>query len=106
MVPRVAREPVPDAALQDPAKVPQALEDFKAKWKTEAPAFYAYFEKEWLAQLKYKMWIAAFRDRDTPNTTGPLESYHGVIKLLFTNTRCAWVLLLGFTSRCWVLQAA
>lgn len=79
-----------------------ALAAFKAKWQNDAPEFFAYFDKEWIAAQKFRMWIAAYRGPDVPNTTGALESYHGVIKLLFASSRCAgfykWVLQLGFTT--------
>ena len=76
--------------------MPRLLKAFKDKWALKQPKFYAYFDKEWLAQLKYKDWIRGYRE-GAPNTTGMLESYHGVIKMLFTTTRCV-VLQVGFTS--------
>jgi len=48
-------------------------------------SFCAYFDKEWLP--KYEMWVAAYRAEGVPTTTGALESYHGVIKMLFLSSR-------------------
>jgi hypothetical protein len=68
--------------------VERKLAEFKTAYEKREPGFYAYFEKEWLAAGKHKLWIAVYRGDDCPTTTGALEAYHGVIKLLFTSTRC------------------
>jgi hypothetical protein len=86
--------------VQDESKVERKLEEFKTAYETRAASFYTYFQKEWVAACKYKLWIATYRGDDCPTTTSALEAYHGVIKLLFTSTRCA---AQGFTIR--VLQS-
>jgi len=90
-------------AWQTEAEVLPALDAFKAKYAKAEPAFYDYFQKEWLANLKYKKWIAFYRGDDCPTTTSALEAYHGVIKLLFTCTRCVNAWKPGFYKTCRVL---
>jgi hypothetical protein len=86
--------------VQDESKVERKLEEFKAAYETRAASFYKYFQKEWVAACKYKLWIATYRGDECPTTTGALEAYHGVIKLLFTSTRCvARVLQSGFYNQ-------
>lgn len=65
--------------------VQPALDAFKIRWESTQPVFYAYYKKEWLC--KSSLWISVYRGVDVPTTTGALEAYHGVIKLLFMNTR-------------------
>lgn len=61
-----------------------AIDAFKARFVAQ-DSFCAYFDKEWLP--KYEMWVAAYRAEGVPTTTGALESYHGVIKMLFLSSR-------------------
>ena len=75
---------------QDKDAVAPRLEKFKQTFAKSAPEFYAYFDKQWVAAQKFRLWIAAYRDLTLcPTTTSAIEAYHGTIKLLFTNTRCA-----------------
>jgi hypothetical protein len=87
---------------QDKDAVAPRLEKFKQTFAKSAPEFYAYFDKQWVAAQKFRLWIAAYRDLTIcPTTTSAIEAYHGTIKLLFTNTRCA----LGYTNVAGVIQA-
>jgi hypothetical protein len=50
-----------------------------------APAFLAYYRREWGGKLE--MWVKVYRG-DVPNTNGVIEAYHGVIKSLFFTSMC------------------
>lgn len=53
--------------------------------ETVSPAFLTYYKAEW--EGKIGKWAHAFNP-GAPNTNGVIESYHGVIKLLFLTSKC------------------